>query len=160
MNRKFFLSLTISVFFLVRLAAGGIGAGATASYDREFCPFAGGRLDYAADTIPFVFTADLYFSDYKVESALGGIEFLAGNIHLFKAVNFYYAPELCAGYDFLEDEVILENAFYIGLNGFCTSHLQLFVQGGWAPQLLFTTDSLKLELVNFSLRAGIIVWNK
>ena len=142
------------------MSAAGIGAAATAAYNGDFYPFAGVRLDYAADTIPFVFTADLYFSDYKVKSALGGIEFLAGNIHLFKAVNFFYAPELCAGYDFLEDEVILENAFYIGMNGFCTSHLQLFMQGGWAPQLLFTTDSLKLELVNFPLRAGIRVWNK
>lgn len=142
------------------MSAGGIGAGATAAYDGDFCPFAGARLDYAADTIPFVFTADLYFSDFKVEAALSGIEFLAGNIHLFKAVNFFYAPELCAGYNFIDNKIIIENAFYLGLNGFCTSHLQLFVQGGWAPQLLFTTDSLKLELVNFPLRAGFRVWNK
>ena len=142
------------------MSAGGIGAGATAAYDGDFCPFAGVRLDYAADTIPFAFTADLYFSDYKIESALGGIEFLAGNIHLFKAVNFFYAPELCVGYNFIDDKIIIENAFYLGFNAFLLSHLQLFVQGGWAPQLLFNTDRLKLELLNFPLRAGFRVWNK
>ncbi|WP_156011539.1 hypothetical protein [Treponema sp. C6A8] len=157
MKRKFLLSVIFS-FLLFNLNAGGFGVSGIAVPGPDFC--GGLRLDYAADTIPFVFTADLYFYDEGVKSALGGLEFLAGNINLFKAVNFFYAPEIAAGFDFSENKVIFENAFYLGFNGFCTSRLQLFMQGGWAPQLLFADSEVGLKLLNFPLRAGVRVWAK
>ena len=156
--RSKILAVFFSFFIVGGLYAGGIGV--SGSFHAASPLAFGGRLDYAPDTIPFVFAADINFCDGGTKSALAGVEFTAGNIHLYKALNFFYAPELCAGYDFLENKVILENAFYLGLNGFFAPHFQLFTQTGWAPQVLFADDAVSLNLVNFPVRAGLRFWTK
>ncbi|MCR5252282.1 MAG: hypothetical protein K6C98_01035 [Treponema sp.] len=159
--KKSFLSLCFLILIAPVLSAGGFGASGAFFLNQNFDDVDYGvRLDYAADTIPFIFTGDLTFENSGVKGALAGIGFCAGNINLFKALNFFYMPDLCAGYDFLEDKVILENAFYLGFNAFALSHLQFFVQAGWAPQIFFSADDVDLNLVNFPLRAGFRVWSK
>ena len=159
MKRAFFAFcfLILSAPFL---SAGGIGAGGAYFFTQNDEVCTGARLDYAFDTIPFILTGDVIFENSGVKGALAGLEFCAGNINLFKALNFFYAPELCAGYDFLENKVILENAFYLGLNGFFAPHFQLYAQAGWAPQVLFAADEVSLNLVNFPVRAGLRFWTK
>ena len=156
--RSKILAVFFSFFLAGVLYAGGIGV--SGSFHAASPLAFGGRLDYAPDTIPFVFAADINFCDGGTKSALAGVEFTAGNIHLYKALNFFYAPELCAGYDFLENKVILENAFYLGLNGFFAPHFQLFTQAGWALQVLFADYAVSLNLVNFPIRAGLRFWTK
>ena len=159
--KKSFFSFCFLILIAPVLNAGGFGASGAFFINQNFIDdeLWGVRIDYAADTIPFIFTGDVTFENCGVKGALAGIGFCAGNINLYKALNFFYTPELCAGYDFLEDKVILENAFYVGLNFFAMSKLQMFIQCGWAPQVFFAIDDVTFKLVNFPVRAGVRFWS-
>ena len=158
--KKSFFSLCFIFLFAPVLNAGGFGASGAFFINQNFIDDCSAvRIDYAADTIPFIFTSDVIFDNDGVKGVLAGAGFCAGNIKLYKALNFFYTPEFCAGYDFLEEKVIVENAFYAGLNCFVMSKLQFFIQCGWAPQVLFCTDDVDLKLVNFPVRAGVRFWS-
>lgn len=153
-----FLAVILAIFCNLSLHAAGFGASGTFEFSSDFS--AGGTLDFQPDGIPFIFEGEALFCKDGAKSLCGGIEFLAGNIHLYKAMNFFYAPELSAGWDFCNQSVILGNAFFVGLNGFVFPHVELFAQAGWKPQILFSRNDVDLRLVNFPVRAGMRFWTR
>lgn len=155
---KIRLSVLLLLFLIFPLDAAGFGISSTFEAEKNFSW--GASLDFQPDGLPFIFSGQALFCQKGVESLSGGIEFLAGNMHLYKALNFYYAPELALGYDFCRDRVILSNAIYAGLNGFFISRTEFFLQAGWVPQLLFSRRNADLNLLNFSVKAGLRLWTE
>ena len=151
-----FSAIVFFLFCTFSLSGAGFGASAVCQTGKDFS--SGFALDIEPDGFPFIFSAEALFCKEKVKSLSGGIEFLAGNIHLYKALNFFYAPELAFGYDFCNDRMIFSNAIYAGLNGFFLPHTEFFLLGGWQPQLLFSKEDGELNLLVFPVKAGIRFW--
>lgn len=156
-------SKVFAIFFLLcgilsKPFCAGVGMAGLCDFSNDFA--AGGSIDFQPDGIPFIFEGEALFCKDGAKSLCGGVEFLAGNIHLFKAMNFFYAPELSAGWDFCDQAVILGNAIFVGFNGFVLPHLELFGQAGWRPEILFTRGSVDLRLVNFPVRFGLRFWTE
>lgn len=158
------MRLKVSVFLIfffsaaIPLSAAGIGAAGHFEAGRDA---AGGfTADFEADGLPFIFEGQLLFSEGRVKSLCGEIFFIAGNINLYKALNFFYGPELGGGWDFLNEKVIISNAIFAGLNGFFLPQTEFFIQAGWCPQILLAKDAFDLNPFNFPLRAGLRFWTK
>ena len=155
MKLKFFA--VFFIFFQFSLNAAGIGAGGLFTLKNGA---AGGvRMDFQSGSIPFVFETETLFCKDGVDLVLGGVEFLAGNIHLAKALNFYYAPKLSLGWNFCGQEFIVANGFFTGLYAFAIPRTQFFLEAGWNPEILFSADDLDFNLVNFPFLIGVRFWS-
>ncbi len=166
------LSFIIFLFSAGSLYAGGFSVkGVSAlSFDDGKLMMAGGlNADWQPDGIPFIFESEVLFydnlfeddfRDAGIKSVSGGLEFIAGEINLFSALNFFYGPELMAGYDFSSDRIIISNAIFAGFNGFFIPHIQFFLQAGWRPQVLISRGNVDFQFINFPARAGLRLWTK
>ena len=157
-------SFAVCVFMLFSslLYAGGFGLGGICNFliNDDISHSEGFSADYQMDSFPFILETGAFFDGYSVSSVYGGVEFMAGEIHLFKAVNFFYAPELSAGYDFSLDEILVSNAFFIGLNGFLIPHIQFFIQAGWSPLVFYDFEKVDYNLFIFPVKTGVRFWRK
>ena len=154
--KKGFLIFAELLLFVCGTFASGFGLSGTVETGKDFS--GGFTVDFEADGFPFIFEGEVLFCDEGTKSACGGIEFLAGNFHVYKALNFFYTPEIVLGYDFVNESLVLSNAFYIGLNGFVFPKSEAFIQGGWKPQILFGKDDVDFNLINFPIRLGLRFW--
>ena len=153
------LAIVISLLsFTVPLNSAGFGAAGTFEFGRE--PSGGLTVDFEPDGLPFIFEAEALFCQDGLKSLCGGVEFIAGNINLYKALNFFYCPELGAGYDFEDDKVIISNAIFAGLNGFFLPQTEFFIQAGWRPEILLGRGNVDFRFANFPVRAGLRFWTK
>ena len=164
--------LTVLLFFQAgTLFAGGFGfsgVGELSQTDSKAELAAGLNADFQPDGIPLIFEGQVFFKDQFfygdfsdagiVKSIFGGVEFIAAEINLFKALNFFYGPELMAGYDFCNQKVIVSNAIYAGFNGFFIPQVQFFLQAGWQPEILIGRGKVDFKLACFPVRAGFRLW--
>ena len=163
LQRKSALIFILIFFSAFPAFCGGFGAaGAGAlSFDEGKLQMAGGLCaDYQPDGLPFIFEGEALFCQDGLKSLCGGVEFIAGNINLYKALNFFYCPELGAGYDFEDDKVIISNAIFAGLNGFFIPQTEFFIQAGWRPEILLGRGNVDFRFANFPVRAGLRFWTK
>lgn len=154
------VSVLLIFFFSAAIPLSAAGIGAAGHFEAGRDAAGGFTADSEVDGLPFIFEGQLLFSEGRVKSLCGEIFFIAGNINLYKALNFFYGPELGGGWDFLNEKVIVSNAIFAGLNGFFLPQTEFFIQAGWCPQILLAKDAFDLNSFNFPLRAGLRFWTK